>query len=415
MQKHQGFLCLPYGTSVLYAETVFLAHRIRLVPTAKQTEYFCKACGVARFAYNWALAEWERSFVQGEQRSELYFRRKLNAIKDEQFPWMREVTKCAPQHAIKNLGNAYTNFFADIRRARAGELSWRRVRKPRFKRKGIRDSFRADNGPERNCVRVRTDGKRIKLPKVGWIKMREAVRFDGRILSVTISREADRWYASVVVEIDWRPPLRTDDQIAGCDLGVRVLATIADSCGIRKEYAPRPLRRLAGKLRRLNRSLSRKVKGSRNREKAKAKLTRLHVRIADIRRDALHKLTTRLVRDYRVIGIEDLYVLGMIANRYLSRAISDLGLGEFRRQLEYKAGLRGSTVIVVDKWFPSSKLCSKCHILNTSLSFGEAQWQCHECHVWHDRDENAADNLRLAAGSAVTACGANGAGSASAK
>jgi len=338
----------------------------------------------------------------------------LNAIKDSEFPWMRDVTKNAPQQAIKNLGRAYSKYFAAIRMAQKDALPRRTVRKPTFKRKGRRDSFRADSGPERSRLNgVRTNGRRIKLPRIGWIRMREALRFEGRILSVTVSRQADRWYAAVAVEVAHIVPLRTDTSIAGCDLGITTFATIANDQECTKILAPRPLHRLVGRVRRLSKSLSRKVCGSRNRRKAKTKLARLHARISDIRTDALHKLTTRLVRSFRVVGIEDINVCGILRNRHVAFALSDLAFGEFRRQLTYKAMMRGSTVVVVDRWFPSSKICSVCSTKNAHLRFGAACWACAECKTEHDRDENAARNLFHAASSAVSACGAKGAGSAS--
>ncbi len=325
---------------------------------------------------------------------------------------MREVTKNAPQQAIKNLGRAYSNYFADIRMAQDGKLPWRSVRKPKLKRKGLRDSFRADSGPERSRPNgVPTEGRRIRLPRVGWIRMREAVRFDGRILSITVSRQADRWYAAVAVEVAHIVPCRTDTAIAGCDLGITTFATVADGQNCTKILAPKPLRRLIGRLRRLNRSLSRKVKGSCNRRKAKTKLARLHARIGDIRTDALHQLTTRLVRSFRVVGIEDINVAGLLRNRHLSLAISDLGWGEFRRQLLYKAKMQGGAVVVADRWFPSSRICSSCSSRYKDLRFGVRRWTCAACKSEHDRDENAAQNLFHAASSAVSACGANGSGS----
>jgi putative transposase len=177
-----------------------------------------------------------------------------------------------------------------------------------------------------------------------------------------------------------------------------------------KVFAPKPLRRHLHKLKRLSRSLTRKQRGSRNRAKAKTKLARLHRRIADIRTDVLHKLTTSLTR-YRTIVIEDLNVSGMLANRTLARAIADVGFFEFRRQLQYKAEMAGSTVLVVDRWFPSSKLCSACGARNGALTLSERIWTCAPCGTSHDRDVNAARNLaRYAESSPASACGAEGAG-----
>lgn len=388
---------------------MILAHRIRLVPTAVQEAYFRRACGVARFAYNWALVEWRRQYKAGGNPSEASLRKMLNATKHQRFPWMAEVTKNAPQQAIKNLGRAYANLFEDLRKHRRGEIAWKRVRVPEFKRSGIHDTFRADNGPGRNHANaVQVDGKRAKLPVIGWIRMREQVRFAGRILAVQISRQADAWYASFSIDIEFEPELRVDADVVGVDLGVTALATTSE--GLRVPN-PRPLRMYSKKVKRLSRSLSRKQRGSHNRAKAKAKLARLHRRIAAVREDALHKFTTRLVR-HATIVIEDLNVAGMLANRRLSRAIADVGFFEFRRQLQYKAAMAGAAVIVADRWFPSSRLCSSCGAKKETLSLSERYWTCGSCGTSHDRDINAAVNLaRYPESWAGSARGAEGAGS----
>jgi putative transposase len=388
---------------------VILGHRIRLDPTTAQEAHFARACGVARFAYNWGLAEWRRQYHCGGKPSEAALRKQLNAIKDERFPWMRQATKNAPQQAINNLGRAYGNFFEDLKKFRRGEIPWKRVRAPRFKKKDRHNSFRADNGTDKlHPHAVNTAGKAVKLSLIGWVAMREEVRFAGRILSVTISRHADHWYASFAIEVEYQPELRTDDCVVGVDLGVTALATLSDYTP--KIPAPKPLERYLKKIRRLSRAVSRKQRGSRNRGKAKTKLARLHGRIANIRSDALHKLTTNLTR-YRTIVIEDLNVAGLLANRSLSRAIADVGFFEFRRQLVYKAAIAGSTVIVADRWFPSSKLCSACEAKNETLTLSERTWKCQSCGTSHDRDRNAALNLaRYAESSPASACGAEGSG-----
>jgi putative transposase len=388
---------------------VILAHRIRLDPTTAQEARFTRACGVARFAYNWGLAEWRRQYAAGERPSEIALRKRLNALKNGCFPWMREVSKNVPQQAIKNLGRAYTNFFGDLTKYRRGEIPWKRVRAPRFKKKGRNDAFRADNGPDkRRPDAVTSAGRRVKLPLIGWVAMCEEVRFAGRILSVTISRQADHWYASFAIEVEYVPDVRADESVVGVDLGVSALATFSDDTP--KVPAPKPLGRYLKKLRRLSRAMSRKLRGSRNRAKAKTKLARLYARITTIRSDALHKVTTYLTR-YRTIVIEDLNVAGMLANRRLSRAIADVGFFEFRRQLEYKAAMAGSTVIVAGRWFASSKLCSACGAKNETLTLSERTWTCPSCGTDHDRDCNAAVNLaRYAESSPASACGAEGPG-----
>lgn len=367
---------------------MILAHKIALDPNVEQAVYFARACGTARFAWNWALSEWQRQYKEGGKPSEAALRKQLNTAKREQFPWMLEVTKVAPQQAIKNLGAAFKRFFEG------------KAKYPRFKKKGLHDSFRAENGPGTFAF----DEKRIKLPVVGWVKMREILRLEGKILSATVSRVADRWFVSVTVEVAHQVPARENQAVGGVDLGVKALATMSDGGAVE---GPKALRSNLKKLRRLSRSLSRKVKGSANRRKAKAKIARLHARISNIRKDGLHKLTTELVNRFAVIGIEDLNVKGMMANGKLSRAVADMGFHEFRRQLGYKAAMAGTRIVVADRWSPSSKTCSDCGHVVPTLPLSVRDWVCPACGSVHDRDRNAAINLmNIAASSAVTACGA---------
>ena len=376
---------------------MLIAHRIALDPNNVQATYLARAAGVARFAYNWALSEWQRQYVahQADPKlptpSQFSLRRQLNAIKREQYPWMLDVTKCSAQMAIIQLGDAFKNFFAH------------RARYPRFRRKGVDDRFTLTND------QFRVDGKRFYIPKLGWLRMREALRFTGRIVSATVSRRADRWHVSITVDATEVSLSPADNQGAvGIDLGVSALATLSTG-----EQWPRPkaLRSLLDRLRRLSRSLSRKVKGSRNRDKAKRRLARLHARIANMRRDSLHKLTTSLTRRFHTIGIEDLNVKGMLANQRLARAIADMGFHELRRQLSYKTAWRGGDIVVADRWYPSSKTCSCCGHRLGELPLGMRSWMCPMCGVQHDRDVNAAVNLKnVAMSSIATACGENGSG-----
>ncbi len=395
---------------------MIVSHKIRLVPSSAQEQVFRRACGTARFAYNWALARWQTDYLAGGKPSEAALRKQLNALKATAFPWMCELPKTVVQYAIKNLGLAYKNFFDDLARVNRGELNAKQLRRPRFKKKGHHDSFRVDNGTDKghpNAVTV--VGKLVKLARIGWVCMREEVRFAGTIRSATISREADAWYCSFAVDVGGLAAEGTARGIVGVDLGIAHLATLSD--GSTPIESPKPLRRLLGKLKRLNRSLHRKVKGSCNRAHAKTKLARLHARIAHIREDALHKLTTHLIQRFGTVVIEDLNVRGMLANRKLSRAIADIGFFEFRRQLEYKAKMAGAAVIVADRWFPSSKLCSTCDAKNESLALCERAWTCLSCGATHDRDFNAAVNLaRLVPeggypeSSPGLVCGADGSG-----
>ena len=377
---------------------MLIAHRIALDPTNAQATYFARAAGTARFAWNWALGEWQRQHQarRGDPSlpapSEARLRRQLNSIKRARFPWMYDVTKCAAQEAIIDLGAAFDSFFE------------KRGHYPRFKKKGARESFCAAN----EAGTFRTEGRRIRLPVVGWVRLREDVRFAGTLKRVTVSRVADRWYASILIDADEVHSVAHARDTVGVDLGVATLATLSSGETI---PGPKAHKALLGRLRRTSRALSRKRKGSANRRKAKARLARLHARIANIRRDATHKATTMLARSYGRIGIEDLNVQGMAGNRHLARSIMDGGFFEFRRQLAYKATWYGATLVVADRWFPSSKRCSCCGSVKTELALSQRTFRCDDCDYEAGRDHNAARNLRhLAASSAVSACGEERAG-----
>jgi putative transposase len=367
------------------------AHQIRLDPSAEQAVYFARACGVARFAYNWALAEWTRQYKAGEKPNEAKLRRQLNAAKAEVFPWMAEVTKCAPQVAIKNLGKAFDHFFRRVALANGGAAKKKaKLGYPQFKRKGVRDSFRADNGPtDRHSHAVQVVGRTVKLPRCGVVKMREALRFEGRVISATVRRMGDGWYVSLQVETEQVLKAVEDRGAVGVDLGINTLATFSDG-GV--AHAIKPHRAAHKRIVRLSRSLSRKRKGSANRAKAKARLARLHLRVANVRKDGLHKLTTTLATNYSTIGIEDLNVSGMLKNGKLARAIADAGFFEFRRQLKYKAAMTGAQVIVIDRFYPSSKTCSACGAIH-AITLADRVIEC-DFGLKMDRDLNAAINIR---------------------
>jgi putative transposase len=374
------------------------AHRIRLDPNNVQATCLARAVGVARFAYNWALDQWQQQYAAAKidpalpKPNETALRRQLNAIKRNDFPWMLEVTKNAPQMAIIHLGQAFENFFA------------KRSRYPTFRCKGRDDHFTITTD------QFKVEEKRIRIPKLGWVRMREPLRFAGHIVSATISRHAGQWHASIAVDIPDDPQLpQAENQGAvGVDLGINALATLSNG---EKFAGPKAMKTLLTRLRRLGRSLSRKVKGSSNRAKAKMKLARLHVRIADIRRNSQHQITTNITRRFATIVIEDLNVKGMLKNHRLARAIADMGFFEIRRQLTYKAARCGGTVVVADRWFASSKLCSACGFKVETLDLGARAWACPCCQEQHDRDINAAINLRnLAVSSTAFACGGAGAG-----
>ncbi|TXH11058.1 MAG: transposase [Spirochaetes bacterium] len=374
---------------------MYRVHKIRLEPNDKQATGLSKAAGVSRFAYNWGLARWTEQYAEyrDDKRdappSQLSLRRELNAIKREEFPWMLESTKCAPQEALINLGKAFDNFFK------------KRGKYPSFKKRGVHDAFKLSSGQ----FSVDTTGgvARLRIPKVGCVRLSETPRFDGEPVSVTISRRAGRWFASLMFRItDNRPSAHTSPEVVGIDLGIRELVlSTGDHIQVPREY-----RRRERQLRRAQQSLSRKDKGSKNRARAKAKVARLHYRTACVRENWQHQVTCRVTRDFGTVVLEDLNVKGMTKNRSLAKSVADVGFGELRRQIEYKAARTGAVVVVADRWFPSSKMCNVCGTKTKSLPLSIREWTCAECGIHHDRDLNAAINLRnLAVSSTVTACG----------
>jgi len=368
-----------------------LAHQIRLVPNRHQEEYFGKACGISRFAWNWGLSEWKRRQAAGEKVDGLKLKKDFNAQKPVDFPWTYEVTKYASQQPFLHLQAAFRRFFE-------GKSHY-----PRFKRKGVKDSFYVGGDP------IQLSGLRIRIPRLGWVRMREEVRFRGKVVSATIRGIADRWFVSIHVELEQAPVPCENQAGIGVDLGVNRLATLSNG---QKFEGPKPLRQELTRLRRLSRTLSRKQKGSNNRRKARIQLARLHYRLRCIRQDAPHKLTSYLTENFVGIAIEDLNVKGMLRNRRLARAISDMGFHEFRRQLDYKARMRGNHLQIVDRWFASSKMCSKCGVVKEELPLGERAFRCEGCGFESDRDLNAALNLfRTVSSTGTQACGEGGSGS----
>ena len=392
---------------------MLLAHRIRIDPTAAQRDYFARAAGTARRVWNWALAEWNRQAASGQRPDAMALKKAFNRIKysdpdwldSDGNPWLRAIHRDAHAQPFANLAKAWSRYF-ELRRA--GQPA----HAPRFKKKG-----RAPDGFYLANDRFRLEGRSAVLPKVGRVALREALRWHGKIMGASVSREAAHWYLAIQVDVpDYLARRRrTGDAVTGVDLGVTNAATLSSG---EKIAGPRPLKAALRRLRIRSRRLSRKleaaraaagiigriVKGgrlpaSKNRTKGALALARLQARIARVRRDFTHKLTTRLCRENQAVAVEDLNVRGMLANARLSRAIIDVGFYELRRQLQYKAARYGTHIVLADRWYPSSKLCSGCGARNGVLALGERAWTCAGCGAQHDRDVNAAINLqRLATG-----------------
>jgi len=392
---------------------MLLAHRIRIDATAAQRDYFARAAGTARRVWNWALAEWNRQAASGQRPDAMALKKAFNRIKysdpdwldSDGNPWLRAIHRDAHAQPFANLAKAWSRY---VELRRAGQPA----HAPRFKKKG-----RAPDGFYLANDRFRLEGRSAVLPKVGRVALREALRWHGKIMGASVSREAAHWYLAIQVDVpDYLARRRrTGDAVTGVDLGVTNAATLSSG---EKIAGPRPLKAALRRLRIRSRRLSRKleaaraaagiigriVKGTRlpaskNRTRGALALARLQARIARVRRDFTHKLTTRLCRENQAVAVEDLNVRGMLANARLSRAIIDVGFYELRRQLRYKAARYGTHIVLADRWYPSSKLCSGCGTRNGVLALGERTWTCAGCGAQHDRDVNAAINLqRLATG-----------------
>ena len=358
-----------------------LSHKIRIYPNKEQEVFLKKSCGVARFAYNWGLAEWERQYKNGEKPNWFKLNKSFNSIKKDEFPFVREVSCCCAQNAIANLGTAYKNFFD------------RRARYPRFKKKGIHDSFKLANNV------FSTDGKHIKLAKMQPMKMAEELRFDGKIMSGTVSCVAGKWYISIAVDVQKDMTLPKTGKYVGVDLGVKDIAITSDGYKFAK---PRWIQKSEKKLKRIQRELARRQRASKRRERTRLRLARKHNQVTNQRKDWLHKLTTYLVRNYDVISLEDLNVRGMVKNHNLAKAITNVAFGEFNHQIEYKAQMYGKQIYRVDRFFPSSKTCSVCGCIQDKMPLNVREWTCPDCGAHHDRDINAATNLLRQAMSEVT-------------
>ena len=369
--------------------------------------------GASRFAWNWGLAKCaERYGAERKWYSAAELHKLWNAEKkqDPALAWWRENSKCAYQEAFRDLDRA----LRDFAKSKSGKRKGKRLGFPKFKKRGkSRDSFRFGAGV------MRCSGTTVTLPRLGTLRTHESTEklaakiADGsaRILSATVSRTAQRWFVSFTVEVERDVPERhaRPGSAVGIDLGVKALLTAVDDTGrVIEVTGAKPLRNSLRRLRKASRDHSRKQKGSANRAKSAARLARLHARVADVRADALHKATTALAGRYETVVVEDLNVTGMVSNRKLARAVSDQGFGEARRLLAYKTQRGGGTLLVADRWYPSSKTCSACGWRKPSLTLAERTFTCDACGHAEDRDVNAARNLlKLAASGAesVNACG----------
>lgn len=380
-------------------QRMILGHTIALDATEAQQAHFRCACGVARYAYNWSLQRWKEMHAAGEKPSAQKIKAQWNAHRKAELPWTFEVSKCVSGQAVMDLGTAFANFFRDVKKPKGQ----RRFRFPRFKSK------RQDNGFALWNDQFQVDGNRIRIPKVGWVRMHEPLRFNGKIMGARVARIGTRWHVSVQVETT-REFLPTPAKTVGVDLGISTLMTLSAPLpdGTVKIANPRARQSLMRRQTKLARRISRQelqrrktnAKTSRRQMIRHDRLRNLHRRMACIRKDALHKATTLIASNFATIVLEDLNVSGMAKNQRLAGSVLDASFREIRRQIEYKAAMRGGRVVVVDRFMPSSKTCSECGTIVFDLPLRVREWTCADCGTRHDRDINAARNLELVVGAA---------------
>lgn len=358
------------------------AYKTELHPNNKQRTMFVRCCGAARFIYNWALADRKSRYESGESTNKFEQKRRFNGLKNTEYPWIQETPYKIIDSAFDNLDRAYQNFF---HRVKAGD-------KPGFpKFKSRKNGF----GTFKLRGSILVEDGRIRLPRIGWVHIKEhgyMPTVGVKILSVTISECAGRWYASLQVEEPDKEILPSTGPALGIDVGLKHLAVCSDGTVFDN---PRPLKKAQRRLRRQQRELSRRQKGSKNREKARHRVAKTHARIANIRRDAIHKLTHHVTAKVKpsVIVLEDLNVAGMMKNHCLAGAIADASLAEIRRQIQYKAQWYGIDVVMAGRFYPSSKTCSACGSVKPLLRLSDRTFVCEKCGTIIDRDLNAAINL----------------------
>lgn len=369
--------------------------KMRIKPSTKQQELLNHTFGCVRWIWNYALTLAQQHYQETKEMLSVYeIKKHLPHLKKE-YPWLKDVHSQPLQESILNYGKARSRFLK------------RQSGYPRLKSKRSKQSFQYPQG-----VKVDEENQRVYLPKIGWIRCVLHRELKGEVKTVTISKsKSGHYYASLTMDDGEETPVKVKEieKVEALDLGLYDYAV--NSEGVKYDN-PRALKRAENRLRKRQKCVSRKPKGSKNREKARILLAKAHEKVSRVRHDIQHKLSHHLADENQAVIVEDLNVLGMMKNRRLAKSLSDAAFTSFVTKLTYKLERRGGHLVKVDRYFPSSKLCSKCEELNDELTLNIRDWVCSFCGEAHDRDINAAKNLlnegkRLlkAAGLTVSACG----------
>jgi putative transposase len=357
------------------------AYKFRLYPTTQQKRQLAIEFGHARWVWNWALETRSKSYEERKERlNSIGLSRKLTKIKKAQYPWLSEATSGCHTQKLIDLDKAFKNFFD------------KRAKYPRFKKRHQSQSIRYQLDQRHVEKNFNAESKLLRLPKLGSLKLKWSRCIEGIPKRVTVSKDpAGRYFVSMACEVDILPlPARTN--AIGVDVGVKDVVVASEGW---KSGAAKYTYRYARQLKIAQRRLANKQKGSARRRQQQYRVARIHARVADSRKDFLHPISSKLINENQVIGLEDLNIKGMMRSHHLSKAVADSGLYELRRQLEYKAKWHGRDIFIVDRFAPTSKTCSACGAYQQEMPLKIREWRCSDCDTHHDRDINAAKNILM--------------------